>query len=233
MKNQLGNIKDKLERLRQLDTNLEIFGSEKHRYILNPSVPTDTIKQFEVKHEITLPSEYVAFLTTIGNGGAGPFYGLEPFENAIFDDLDFKREDCLLNPSKPFLHTETWNIEFEPTVSEEENEKEYDRQYEEFTDFYFDSKHTNGVIAICNYGCGITLSLVVNGQEYGNIWTDDRGNDGGIYPTNQLEEKVKINFLDWYELWLDKSISEIKINLDTTKNSNIRTGKPWWKIGCN
>jgi SMI1 / KNR4 family (SUKH-1) len=230
MDNQLDNIRDKIELLRQLDTNLEIFGSEKHKYILNPTVPTDTIKQFEAKHEVTLPSEYVAFLTTLGNGGAGPFYGLEPFENAIFDDLDFKRQDGLLNPSKPFLHTDAWNMEFEPTVSEDENDKEYDRQYEEFTDLYFDSEQTNGVIAICNYGCGIILNLVVNGQEYGNVWTDDRGNDGGIYPTIQLGEKAKINFLDWYELWLDNSVSEMKTNRINSAKQNISTDKPWWKI---
>ncbi|WP_044171216.1 SMI1/KNR4 family protein [Flectobacillus major] len=230
MDNQLDNIKNKLELLRQLDINLEVFGSEKHKYILNPTVPTDIVKQFEAKHKITLPREYVSFFTTLGNGGAGPFYGLEPFENAIFDDLDFKREDGLLNPSKPFLHTDAWNMEFEPTVSEDENEEEYDRQYEKFTDLYFDSEHTNGVLAICNYGCGITLNLVVNGQEYGNIWTDDRGNDGGIYPTIQLGEKAKISFLDWYELWLDNSISEIKSRLNSNTKQNIETNKPWWKI---
>lgn len=230
MNNQLDNIKDKLILLRQLDTNLEVFGSEEHGYILNPTVPTDTIKQFEAKHNITLPSEYAAFLTTLGNGGAGPFYGLEPLENAIFDDLDFQHEDGLLNPSKPFLHTEAWNIEFEPTVSEEKNEKEFDRQYEEFTNLYFDCEQTNGVIAICNYGCGIILNLVVNGEEYGNVWTDDRGNNGGIYPTIQLGEKVKINFLDWYELWLDNSISEMKINRDNSAKQNIRIDKPWWKF---
>jgi hypothetical protein len=230
MDNRLQNIKDKLELLRQLDTNLEIFGSEKHRYILNPTLSPDTIRQFEAKHRITLPVDYAAFLTTLGNGGAGPFYGLEPFENAIFDDLDYKRVDGLLNPSKPFLYTEVWNMEFIPKVSEDENKEEYDRQYEEFTDLYFDIEHTNGVLAICNYGCGITLNLVVNGQEHGNIWTDDRGNDGGIYPTIQLGEKAKITFLDWYELWLDNSISEIKTNLDTMKKPSDGTSKPWWKI---
>lgn len=54
MNNQLDNIKAKLEKLRQLDTNLELFGSEKHRYILNPTVQIDVIKQFEAKHKIPL-----------------------------------------------------------------------------------------------------------------------------------------------------------------------------------
>nr|MCU0339511.1 SMI1/KNR4 family protein [Spirosomataceae bacterium] len=218
---QLGSIKGKLDQLRQLDTNLEIFGSEKHKYVLNPPLLSETIEQFETKYKVNLPTEYVAFLTILGNGGAGPFYGLEPFENILFDDLDYKHNDGLLNPSKPFLHSNNWNLVFEPTVSEDENEQEYDRQYEEFTNSYFDNEQMNGVIAICNYGCGISLNLVVNGQEYGHIWTDDRGNDGGIYPTIQLGEKSKISFLDWYELWLDNSITEIKSNhQNPTKQAN-------------
>lgn len=151
MNNQLDNIKEKLEKLRQLDMNLEVFGSETHKYILNPIVSIDTIKQFEVKHEITLPHEYVTFLTTLGNGGAGPFYGLEPLENAVLDDLDYKHKDSLLNPSKPFPHSDAWNMEFEPTVGEDENQEENDRQYEEFTNLYFDTEQINGVIAICKY----------------------------------------------------------------------------------
>ena len=55
-------------------------------------------------------------------------------------------------------------------IDEVENEEEYENQYEVFSETYFDSKHVNGLIAICNYGCGISLNLVVNGQEYGNIW---------------------------------------------------------------
>lgn len=229
MNYQLENIKNKLEKLRQLDNNLEIFGAEKHRYMLNPTVSIDTIKQFEVKHKIVLPEEYVAFLTTLGNGGAGPFYGLEPLENALFDDLDYKNKERSLNPSKPFLHTEAWNMEFEP-VGENENQEENDRQYEEFTSQYFDKKHMNGVIAICNYGCGISLNLVVNGKEYGHIWTDDRVNDGGIYPTIQLDEKDKITFLDWYELWLDKSILEITEQSYAPPVPKPEQQKPWWKI---
>jgi hypothetical protein len=230
MNNQLDKIKNKLEQLKRLDTSFEIFGSEKHKYMLNPPLPIETIKQFEEKYKVILPIGYVTFLTTLGNGGAGPFYGLEPFENGIFEDLDYKRKDDLLNPSKPFLYSDAWNMEFEPTVSEEENKKEYDRQYEEFADVYYDSERRNGVIAICNYGCGVFLNLVVNGQEYGNIWTDDRGSDGGLYPTVQLGEKSKINFLDWYELWLDNSISEIKPNLFNKIKQNIAAEKPWWKI---
>lgn len=148
-------------------------------------------------HDIILPGGYTAFLTKIGNGGAGPYYGLERLEDALFDDLDYKRPESLLNPAKPFLHTAAWNQAFKPTVNYEENEEEYEKQRIEFEEKYFDRQQMNGVIAICNFGC-----------EYGNIWTDDRSSDYGIHPSYELGNKDKISFMDWYELWLKKSLNE-------------------------
>lgn len=44
-----------------------------------------------------------------------------------------------------------------------------------------------------------------------NMWTDNRVNDGGIYPSVELENIGKISFLSWYELWLDNTIKESAI----------------------
>ena len=210
MNEQIERIKSKIVQLKELDKNFKLFGSHKHKYEINPTISLDKVRQFEATHNVTLPMEYVEFITKIGNGGVGPFYGLEPFENCLFDDLDYKRPNSLLTPSKPFLHTEPWNLEFTTTIDEKENETEYEKEYSKFEEQYFDREQMNGVIAICNYGCGVSLNLVVNGQEYGNIWTDDRGSDNGIYPSYELGNKDKISFFYWYELWLDKSLIEIK-----------------------
>src|SRR3954463_3427399 len=109
MNEQLQRIKTKLEELKSLDRGFSLFGSPGHRYKLNRVLPLQIIRQFEETHNVKLPGAYVQFLTELGNGGAGPFYGLEPFENVLFDDLDNKRPNSLLNPAKPFLHTEPWN----------------------------------------------------------------------------------------------------------------------------
>jgi hypothetical protein len=237
MNEQLERIQTKLQELKKLDTNFVLFGSKTHRYKLNAPISEETIKQFEIKHEINLPNDYVQFLTVLGNGGAGPFYGLEPIENALFNDLDYKTSHSLLNPSKPFPHIEPWNLAFRPTVDEEENEAEYEKQFAEFEERYYDKQHMSGVIAICNYGCGVSLNLVVNGQEYGNIWTDDRGNDNGIYASLELGNAEKIGFSNWYELWLDNSLAEIGSKLSAPKSTALETKeftkenkKPWWKV---
>ncbi|MEG1026476.1 MAG: SMI1/KNR4 family protein [Flavobacterium sp.] len=226
MNEQLKRIKSKIEQLRQLDKNLTLFGSNTHKYCLNPTLSEDTILNFETTHNITLPNDYKEFLTKIGNGGIGPAYGLEKFENALFDDLDYKRPNSLLNLRVPFPHTKPWNEEFIPTVNMADDEEEFERQYSDFS-----RDLMNGVLSICNFGCGISIKLVINGLEYGNIWTDDRANEGGIYPSYELGNKEKITFLNWYELWLDNSLNKIKEKFENKqieiKNTNQ---KPWWKI---
>lgn len=234
MNDQLERIKTKLKELKRLDRGFSLFGSFKHQYRLNPTLSLYQIRQFEKTHGVKLPSDYVEFLSELGNGGAGPFYGLEPFEDILFDDLDYKRSNSLLDPSKPFLHTEPWNLEFKPTLGDDENEEEYEKQRLAFDEVYYAKEQMNGVIAICNYGCAVNLNLVVNGEEFGIIWTDDRGSDGGIRPSYEFGNKEKLTFLNWYELWLDTSLNEIKAKLSPPDKSNTKTGKtyvkPWWKV---
>jgi hypothetical protein len=235
MYEQIKRIKEKIKQLRELDKGFSLFGSQKHQYKINPVISLKKIREFEATHQITLPSDYVEFLTEIGNGGAGPFYGLEPIQNCLYDDLDYKRPDSLLNPSKPFAHTEPWNLEFQPTIDEDDNDEQYDDERNKFGEKYYDKEQMNGVLAICNFGCAVSLNLVVNGQEYGNIWTDDRGSDNGIYPLHELGNKGKITFLNWYELWLNNSIKEIVGNLPKQKiqvenEQTEKNKKPWWKI---
>jgi hypothetical protein len=205
---QLERIKEKLKLLKKSDSSFSQFGASRHKYLFNPPLTFDRIQKFEKDNGIKLPTEYIRFFTEIGNGGAGPFYGLEPLENSLYDDLDKKNSDSLLTPSKPFSHTSAWNQKFEPGV--EDKKGEYENELNNFEKEYFDNKHMNGVIAICNYGCGVSINLVVNGEEYGNIWTDDRSSDYGIHPSEELGNSGRITFLDWYERWLDDSLTELE-----------------------
>ncbi len=204
MKEKIERIKDKLNQLKKLDRNFNAFGSQRHKYKLNTTKSEQELIDFEKAHSISLPEEYREFLKNIGNGGAGPYYGLEPLENGRFADLDYKREEDLIDLSKPFPHTEHWNLELGELT--ENNEEEYAKKEEE----YFDEKWINGLLRVSNFGCGVYLNLVVNGPEYGNLWVDDRCNDQGIYPDPYSEKDGRIQFLDWYESWLDKELQEKK-----------------------
>ncbi len=197
---QILRIKEKFSKLKSLDKNLKTFGSRLHKFDLNEPLDLETISAFEEKHQIKLPLEYSIFLQQIGNGGAGPAYGLAKLENSLFADMDYPKEENLVNPALPFPHTEP---QFMMTEDEDEDE-EFDE--DEIDEKWNEPQHNYGVLRLCNLGCGIFTSLVVNGKEYGNMWIDDRSSEAGIYPyckTNDFSERS--GFLDWYETWLDQS----------------------------
>ncbi len=47
---------------------------------LNPPLPKEELAFFEKYLKVKLPDEYKQFLTEVGNGGAGPFYGILPLD---------------------------------------------------------------------------------------------------------------------------------------------------------
>jgi hypothetical protein len=47
-----------------------------HRYSFNPVVRAEEIRAFESAHRVDLPADYRDFLLQVGNGGAGPDFGV-------------------------------------------------------------------------------------------------------------------------------------------------------------
>lgn len=201
----LDRIKNKLSLLKSLDKGFEIFGSRKHNYQFNKVKSEKQLIRFEKENGITLPIEYREFLKHIGNGGAGPYYGLERLENGREVDLDYPTKMDLIDLSKPFPFTKHWNVEFG-----EITEENYEAIEERKVDEYYANRFINGLLRIANFGCAVSMNLVVNGKEKGNVWVDDRGNDNGLFPDPYFVTDRRLSFLEWYELWLDKSIEELK-----------------------
>lgn len=196
---QIARIKTKFSRLKKKDRNFQISGADHHKYKLDPVLKNETVASFEKTYQVKLPTEYALFLQQIGNGGAGPFYGLDSLQKSFYQGLDFTNEDSKTNFALPFPYQEAWNMSFE--------NQEFDEKVEEE---YFSSEHSTGLLSICGSGCGFSENLVITGQEYGNVWTDGRCSDAGIFPS-ELGNKERLNFLDWYELWLDKSLKELNV----------------------
>ena len=74
-------IVTKLQKLKAQDIAFSIFGANTHKYNFNPILTEDEIFAFEQAYKINLPNEYRQFLMQVGNGGAGPFYGLYCIDN--------------------------------------------------------------------------------------------------------------------------------------------------------
>lgn len=113
-------IASKLSELTRVDKNFKVFGAERHRYELRPVASEHELAAFESRFHISLPMGYRTFLLQLGNGGAGPYYGLEPLKNALFSDLDYKDSTSLIDPSVPFAFEGRWNLEFNGDVESQE-----------------------------------------------------------------------------------------------------------------
>lgn len=74
-------IKNLVEMAGKKDAGYKVFGSAKHKYRLNPVITLDAVHQFENQHHLTLPEEYVFFLTKVGNGVRVLITGFIPWRN--------------------------------------------------------------------------------------------------------------------------------------------------------
>jgi SMI1 / KNR4 family (SUKH-1) len=187
----------------------EVFGSIAHRFELNPPVPEPEISIFEQEHGISLPLDYRQFLGRIGNGGAGPYYGIFPlgFCTRGSSRLEpFAEDDGLVgNLSKPFPLEEPWNdLSGDPDEALiKTNEADYWRQVEVFDSIYFATANVDGAIPICEEGCALRVWLVVTGKQTGRLWHDGRAERTGLTPL-VLKSGSPATFSVWYQEWLDE-----------------------------
>ena len=75
-----------LEQAKAKDSDFARFGAYSHQYKLAAPAGEEAIRKFEEQQGVRLPEEYRDFLMFIGNGGAGPYYGLYGLK-ALEDDL--------------------------------------------------------------------------------------------------------------------------------------------------
>ena len=167
---------------------------------INPTISEDEVSEIEKRNKIILPKDYREFIIKIGNGCIGPRQGLLSLQESMFD---FKlRDNPAINLSKPFAYNEKWNEdEWIDAIDWDGGERPDDEVLEK----YMSTNHITGCLQICHIGHGATYLLVVNGEEYGNMWLDGRIDYGGLKPLlNEKEERV--SFISWFAEWLDESV---------------------------
>ncbi|MBZ4422215.1 SMI1/KNR4 family protein [Myxococcus sp. RHSTA-1-4] len=177
-------VERKLELLRQRDTTLKVHGANRHRYELGPRLSDAELRRWEARHETPLPEEYRAFLQELGNGGAGPAYGLRPLtEDAAPSGGTF-----------PLSRAQAETRAREP-IDEEGN---------------FLAPPYEGpppaALWLCEHGCGEEDWLLVRGELSGGVWhTGD-----SHFPWSDVTTGRLYGFLDWYECWLDEELAELE-----------------------
>jgi hypothetical protein len=195
-------IKALLEQVERADPDRRVFGSSHHHYRLHATRPEVTVQALEQENGIIFPSDYRDFVLHVGDGGAGPSYGLDYLTNAARDS-DLRQ---------PFPLTES-------------SEALEDGRLEELigSDQY---TGVPGGLALGHQGCGIYTWLIVNGATYGTIW---EGRDD-FYPTGlsfwQWYEKWLIHLRDHTLPTLDNesSIDGVEVGMhlaEVTKRSGL------------
>jgi len=186
----------KLARLQQLDPGLAAFGASSHEYSLRPPLPESEVACFERRFGVSLPADYRRFVTRLGAGGAGPYYGVflldgsDPEDITNFDQLD-----------KPFQWSDAFNpIEWDNPCAHE------DIECDEDDDPPFPVLRAPSALYICHYGCAIRFFLVVNGPSFGEVWIDRQADRAGFAPVCS-EDGRRLSLLEWYEQWLDQGLS--------------------------
>lgn len=187
-----------------------IFGAGEHRFELNEPLSEQEVQGFEALHGVQLPPVYRQFISSIGNGGAGPFYGIFPL--GLMDDmfgLSPWREDFVGAISEPFPHKGEWNdLSSNPDENGVSSEApDYDKLVEEFEKRYWIGSVMDGAMPICHAGCALRIWLVVTGDQAGSLWYDKRADLGGIVPLTQSDGSPLV-FETWYRQWLDQCLRE-------------------------
>jgi hypothetical protein len=213
----LGNVQfdathvlDVLTRLQAVQPH--VFGADTHCFQLNPPLREGEVERFEQEHRVNLPSDYRQFITRLGNGGAGPFYGIFPVGKMddTFGLCAWREDDGLVGVlSKPFPLDADWNdlAGMPPDDLADRNESDYEAQMDAFEKSYWRSSLMNGAIPICHEGCALRVWLVLAGTEAGRVWEDRRSEYAGIRRI-ALPDGSPATFAAWYDEWLNSCLAK-------------------------
>ncbi len=202
----IGEILKKLEMARRVPGSEVWFGVSKHQSRLRPPLVESELVAFERHHGVVLPDDYRQFLLLAGDGGAGPYYGIEPlsewdewFEEEA-ESPGFLASPCPLVDNA--AARQAWNAAQDrdarlargvvnPGASPSQ-------AWETFLPGDW-SEWGKASINICDQGCTYSARLVVSGEARGRVVYLDAQQ---WYPPYFVRD---LSFIDWYERWLDEA----------------------------
>lgn len=190
---QIARIRQKVLQAAQAESSGSVFGASSHQYRMNEPLTLKQLGRLEAEWEVTLPDPFAAFLVGVGDGGAGPYYGIYP-SSSISPDLDRLAEPSIFRLDRT---SQDW---MSPPAEDDELDDMDDEAYDAFW-----ADLLRGTIEFGTMGCDNELLLIVSGEHRGRV----------VY-LNMASPKVffayEKNFLDWYERWLDEVIGGFEIH---------------------
>lgn len=169
-------ILDKLARLKALDRQYQAFGARTHRYHLQPCLSEAAINEVERRRGVALPPALRSFYAAVGDGIAGPDYGLNS-------------ADCLKGhrADEPYPGVEVFR-QIAAAQGEPPDESGY---------FEMAHRALSGLLSIIDQGCGHQTCLIAAGPKIGRIVYVSA--DGFVVETDKT-------LPDIYDEWLNHEI---------------------------
>jgi hypothetical protein len=189
-----------------VDAECAVHGASAHRYVLLPVLPEADVAAFERAYGVALPGDFAVFLTQVGNGGAGPGYGLYSLGKAI---EEFKGQQAWAEQKGRSLPRLDHPFPLTASVAIALRACRRTGFRGNFQPQVVTAYRLDGILDICHHGCTAYEGLVVCGEQRGCVW-----NSGGPgYRWGALGPAGNMDFLTWYEDWLDRSLASEAVEL--------------------
>ena len=158
-----------------------IGGSYVHGHLFRPVIDQEELGLWEEEVGLALPEDYRCYLTCLGNGGAGPSYGIYPFWLRLLDGYR-KKTAYSMDQAQRFHDLAKRRYELEDTFAlyqdycsrtPPEGRMDYNA-YEEMLwdtegDQLYEALYEDGILCIANRGCSADIGLLLNGSHRGCV----------------------------------------------------------------
>lgn len=196
------------QRLTKIIERLEVLERE-FGFEIGNVLSEEQVVEIEEARGIRLPPQYRAFIQTVGNGGAGPAFGLERFALVTRDRVvpDARSDGDPLDYAYYGQAVVAAACEFDGEARAFPGiEVLLDNDGAQLAKGVDD-----GTLRLADYGCGMSALLVLNGPHADEVWTDEP-NVNAFAPFTKVPGEPRAgftpagaSFLDWYEHWLDRA----------------------------
>ena len=208
-----------LKQAQCMDSQLKMFGADAHQYKLGSPVDLSFVRTIEEAYHFRFPEDYVQFITEVGDGGAGPGYGLYPFGYYCTEVKNIKEAKA----RERYLHglgKELQLLPIEPKwledfcISREEYEKNPEKYFQGGRgSFNWDNDTPYGFFHLGTYGCWRDFGLITAGERYGQVF---------IHDTEGAFELEARSFQEFYQNWLNSILDTKQFQKELEEWRRIR-----------
>lgn len=202
------DIRQHLLNLKQYDKRCIVFGSSQHHYRLNPSPSSSELRQAEEKLGVPLPQSLHEFYRQIGNGDAGPNYGIFRLKQlaselvGVFEIFDDPVNLALLK--SPYLGRDYYYEIAKRKDSRLHGDGLYDP-----------TEQPAGLLPISELGCDGYVCIVVSGPNIGNVT---------YFHTEHGVIDKELSFVEYYRKWVTAELSKFKrMTEQIASNADLET----------